>query len=176
MKWPRSINHTGLKRKTLGFLSVALGLLVAAVWVWSGWNSLSWFRPQRYLKVDAGTVDCAYSSKEQWLTRNYHSNADWPSLPSFKWWGGPSYRVADEHGLSFGLAYVAVIAGTEIRVHLVLWLFAPLLIVGGAVLLRAGMRAGRIAVGKCAACSYDLTGLSGITKCPECGEGTKRQA
>jgi hypothetical protein len=119
--------------------------------------------------VDAGTVDIAYAARARWLGREYASKSEWPSWPTFTWWGGPAYREIDERGLSLGVAYVAVVAGQEVRVYLVLWPYSFLLAGAGLWLLRSGVRAGRDAAGKCRDCAYDFTGLSGGAKCPECG-------
>jgi len=153
MKKPQPPSRIGTKRRAVGWTLLTLGVIVAGVWVASGW----W------------EVTLAYSDKEVW---NLEVQAGCLCLePRFMQPGGIPRYVDREKWWWSGWTRVSWASAKPTRI-LPLWPIPLLLWTPAALLLRSGILARRrAAAGSCAKCGYSLAGLAQPAACPECGKG-----
>lgn len=174
---PRLIKSIGRKRKAAGWTLLILGLLVAAVWLWSGWGirrvrvgnfsagcfqghlHVIWLAvpPTDSSGVDQWTLAEQASAKAVWMILD--QTDEYARLPRLTFTGKSDLALALE--------------GMELDgpLHeLPAWPIPLLLWTPAAALLCSGYLARKRAItGMCKSCGYELAGLSSDAPCPECG-------
>ena len=140
---------------------LTLGLLVAGVWVWSGWRELYWETgardwTQKTLSAENGEGWIFSSAPWRFVGSRNSLAAEAAQTPcSWHLWTWSLQGLKDG-----GFCFVGP-----------LWLFPLLLWTPAALLLRSGLLARRRALtGSCPACGYDRRGLAPGAVCPECGK------
>ena len=175
MKNSSSIQAVGRKRRVLGWMLLALGVVVAGVWAASRWWVLGRNRGSTYVSVERGMVMLVcqtYKSgrPDHWYARESQPPRGWafyaevypPVCPPFDQWDLGFVNGYTEDFGKTGLVWTR---------RAVLWPVPLLLWFPGVMVLRSGIIARRRAItGKCRACGYDLSGTSASSPCPECGE------
>jgi len=189
MKKPRPNKRIGRKRRAAGWTLLTLGVVAAAVWVWSGWDclhvalgrwKLALFGGQFFVfdvpAQDPLTDPAAWIEFEGGFEGHLSDIAIDPSACRRDWWltfstsGGPgewslwwgrpkSVSRADATWSDFTLAVFPT------------WPIPLLLCTPAALLFRPGDPRRRALKGGCAKCGYSLTGLVPGAPCPECGKG-----
>ncbi len=165
----------GRKRTALGWTLLALGTLIAALWLASGWWSLGYFGSRATTAIAGGQLYTRLNLNG--LPSGVHlvriNRGSW--IPSVRLWLGIGIDDSDPplRYYDFGLGSVAVNATGLKQVYFVLWPLPLLLWATGAASLRSGLR---ISTGECTSCNYDLTGLAAGAVCPECGKSVSATA
>ena len=175
MSKPHPANKVGRKRRTLGWTLLTLGVLVAAVWVASGW-----WRADRIAGWYAAHIQNGSVYRERFgpfIPGKYPDPGPWRVSPiedypgTWKW--KATYGFAAPVDWSFGVASQEDLGGVKV-LTVVLWPIPLLLWTPAALLLRSGIIARRRAMtGSCAKCGYSLAGLGDGALCPECGKGAE---
>ena len=153
------VKTAGRKRRITGWTLLLLGLLVAGVWVASGWW-YAWLTVERdvtstQLGVRFGILSLDWDAGWSETAVSLRSEADW----------GP---VWDLQPIRSGRRGVPLDAEF---IEIALWPIPLLLWTPAALLLRSGILARRRAMtGECGKCGYDLARLGADAKCPECGK------
>lgn len=163
--WSVRRRCAGQCRVVAGSGAIAVGLLLACSWVWSGWNISS---------RRAGGVDWTvwHGLVVVGADNGYYFSIRQSALLKQRTAGLASAlgSPAGAYWLVWGWARVDPTAPLSTGVVVPIWPFAVLAIGSGCVCVRLGVRARRRArTGRCAACGYDLRGLEAGTRCPECG-------
>ena len=164
----------GRKRRVAGWSFATAGVVVAALWVASGWWKLVAQYEKGAAVIEWGT-----------LWSDWHSDFDLDPRLAIQpttdrrhiyWFGLVRRDRSHLHEVDRGIA--SVWWGPDSRgVTIALWPIALLLWTPAALLLRSGIRARRRAMtGSCAKCSYSLAGLGPDAPCPECGKTAKTTA
>jgi hypothetical protein len=161
-----NVKKAGRKRTTLGWALLTLGVLVAGVWVGSGWW---WFQCPLW---DGQRLCCEYGSAgivrfDGWEKPSLLVAV--PDPPTFRWNAWLKTRSKSQD-VNLWLARYKLDNGDDWHYGvIVLWPIPLLLWTSAALLLRSGMVARRSAIiGKCKSCGYDLAGLAAGAPCPEC--------
>lgn len=168
MKKPRPNRAIGRKRRAAGWTLLALGVIVAGVWVWSGEHDLGWDGAKHRAALFGGKLGVGRlrNSQMQWGDSGW-SVVDHQAYWSYRLPSGPdtflglmNYWKADEDG-----------GGTEESAMVVLWPIPLALWAAGVPVLGSGILTRRRAItGKCVSCGYDLAGIRAGAPCPECGK------
>jgi predicted RNA-binding Zn-ribbon protein involved in translation (DUF1610 family) len=136
--------------------------LVVAAWAASGWWStgFSWADASgtRSFDIESGRAIVRWQ------------NIPVPDNNGLRWhhlvWEGWRWRFARREVATLGVAMT--------RTWVPLWTAFLAAAAPAAVLWRINRRADAAAVGRCAACGYDLSGLAVGVACPECGANAER--
>lgn len=160
------LKNGGQKRRAAGWTLLVLGLLVAGLWVASGWWSFEELRGTTHLKIargdvivvryggDGGVINPGPWARLQMWRHLLHTTL--PPAPTTSW--NLRTRVWETGGTG------------EWAIELSFWPLPFLLWIPTALFLRSGILARRRAnTGMCGKCGYSLAGLAHGTACPECG-------
>jgi hypothetical protein len=164
-------NRSGSKRRAAGWTLLALGMLVAAAWLWTASNTFRRMNDHWLIGLRGGTmlVGCRWGdwgpsamlevSEGRILPPPIRLPAEW----EWWWWGSRCFQLKSGYGC--------------VEVVLPLWPIPLLLCTLAALLLRSGILACRRSnTGSCAHCGYSLAGLAADLPCPECGKEAKTTA
>ena len=165
-----NVKRIGRKRRAAGWTLLTLGVIVAGVWVASGWWSAAWVKDHLEIRCYRGVVR---------MSRNRMLKPGWSSYPAtgngrrFVWALRPgNLAVEDMPPAMTGGLYTTWGTMYDWAVSINLWPIPLLLWTPAALLLRSGILARRrAATGSCAKCGYSLAGLSAGAACPDCGKG-----
>ncbi|HYD00714.1 MAG TPA: hypothetical protein VEB22_05755 [Phycisphaerales bacterium] len=163
MKKLRPPEKVGSKRRSAGWTLLTLGVVVAAVWVASGWRSAFWGRMRGdsllQIWVAAGVLHVEYVDP----VPDLRPTGQWTnSLAKVTWDWSWQYQYFSNAPKS---------QYQQMRVRQPLWPTPLLLWSCAALLFRSGILARRRALkGICAKCGYSLAGLGDGAACPECGK------
>ena len=171
----------GRKRRTLGWTLLILGLLVAAVWVASGWCGIGYGSADTWSSFHRGTVTVTQIEKRNTFIYplGLSGQSSGTLIPQWEWTGegGDISSPLLVERRTIGVAWYYRQLGLCRVYGVVLWPIPLLLWIPAALLLRSGILARRRAVkGQCAKCGYSLAGLADGAACPECGKGARAAA
>ena len=143
--WPKT-------RKTIKWGGAVLGVLLAVVWIGSGWWEVRWWGQNgSVISVGQGRFEFGVGV----LLPNRYRGGNWhlgPEEYPFRWWfdwGQNSLGWWFEVPIWFPALISLALAATAFRLDTL------------------ARRRGR--PGVCKACGYDLVGLAAGAVCPECG-------
>ncbi len=147
---------------------LTLGLLVAALWVASGWWWLSYYTGESSLSLAKGRASISSgglpvnAERSLTLLPKKYRGLDWRVLADEPTWNGEIVAFRRDRAQR----------GTITAVEFMLWPLPLLLCTTGGLAVWSGRRARRRALeGHCPTCGYNLAGLNrdagGV--CPECG-------
>jgi hypothetical protein len=168
----RPPSRVGRKRKALGASFVALGLLFAALWVWSGWREL-WFGYGTFdVRVTSGEARVAWNRVGMKTLSWETMPAPFPPHPRWQTWHGWGEELMlPQSRLVYGVASVRFTAGKPWGAIVLIWPFPFVLAAAGTLFLRSGFAARQRALSNlCGSCGYDRAGLAVDARCPECGK------
>lgn len=154
------MKRIGRKRRLTAWTLFAFALLVAGVWVLSGFSSVGYSETGSAWFVRAG------------LLSHYNGRDDlgW----YVNWFGRPfdvRWRVIKdfEPSMDYNFRLAAWTKDGQL-IQFAVWPIPLLLVTPAALFLRSASLARRRAnANACAKCGYNLTGLATGTPCPECG-------
>jgi hypothetical protein len=181
----------GRRRTVIGLTLGAAGLLIALLWVWSGWRTFVFKRGSVTLWAQEGCIGLEVRediSKGRrgfgyWLdlptpeAEGFHS-LSWRArarrLPDQLFDPSPPRRMLGTDLMFVGCVgfetFVGDVAMYERDYCAAAWSLWVALLAASAHLIVPGWRARlRIRRGGCARCGYSLSGLAGTGACPECG-------
>lgn len=167
-----SIKSIGLMRRVMGWTLLTLGVVVAGVWVWSGWQVPSrltrgpgmWTVRSGLLRYVAPPDSAFSDAYVDWLAEQRLIDSQFE-----REWGASAWRLDRKVGCKL---QVWRWSWDGHGVVVPMWPVAVMMIGGGALMVRSGGRARRRAMtGVCFGCGYDLSGLGAGAVCPECGKG-----
>lgn len=164
---PRPPHKIGRKRRAAGWMLLVLGVIVAGVWVASGW----WV-----LVVRRDGAECTFGYGEAMFATTPMDSSTVFRRHSPMWVWGYGF------GSNYGARRLGLISIADDSLDVALWPVPPFLFATGlaiinrwapaTLLLRSGLLARRRAMtGACAKCGYSLAGLAKDAPCPECGKG-----
>jgi hypothetical protein len=186
---PRSSQRkVGRKRRSLGLIGLALGVLLAALWVWSGLSRAIRDAGPWCGRIEEGRFIVQWSdgtepappwipSGPAWIVGRAPFGG-WTSHigavdPVFKPVGGNTPGQSSIDWWLLGYTHNTSIC----TFHLALWSLPIAAWIVAAAFLRWGFIARRRSMtDHCAKCGYDLKGLGADAKCPECGRGISPMA
>ncbi|MFT3687027.1 MAG: hypothetical protein QM783_19250 [Phycisphaerales bacterium] len=163
----------GRKRRAAGWTLLALGVLVAGVWVASGWwQERGGYKSVGFVVSGGQIMIWSTDMKPEGPLISMPYRMDVPMT----YWNG-WYDLRERHAFqrSRGPMYIvnsSIAGSTSTNVGIVLWPIPLLLWTTAALLLPSGILARRRAnTGACPKCGYSLAGLGDGGPCPECGKG-----
>jgi hypothetical protein len=152
---------------------VVVGVLLMGLSAWSRGRDWTLFAEghgcEWSVSVTSGVVQVEFIDGN-WSAINVYPDRSPPSTGPWVW-SSSFHRVQEEHrwwGWKWFRSVWLKTSNTFAAVPL--WVIAVSAFGGGALLVRAGLRA-RVVAGRCVRCGYDLRGLEVEAKCPECGKG-----
>lgn len=180
VKKPRPAKSIGRKRRAAGWTLLALGVIVAGVWVASGWwlvtgwcGDTRWFCRNGSMGCQIGVRRSSLPFSSPTFAMETYSERSRFTLRA----ESPLIRQGDDLDL-FVFAVLSPTSHPGIRIlAFALWPIPLLLCAPAAFLLRSGIIARRRAMtNTCPMCGYSLTGTAEGSPCPECGTGRTRSA
>ena len=159
-------------RKTIKWGGAVVTVLLAVVWIWSGWIRFviytgSEFGPigVKHGQIHIGIVT-VHSSAVPISPRGYFVIQNQPA-PEWRWWFGRSYATARATVSSPVLLY------SEQSFIAPLWPFVVAsMLACGIACYRDDLFARRARLNLCLSCNYDRAGLAAGAVCPECGQAS----
>ena len=162
MKKARPPNSIGRKRRAAGWTLLVLGVVVAGVWVASGWGSFERDRMEQSGEILTVGIHNGRIGWSQGVIHNAAIPLEGRTVYTFErviqpWRDIPVWEFRPDFPESWG--------------SVPLWPIPLLLFATGVPILRSGILARRRAMtGSCAKCGYSLAGLAPDAPCPECGK------
>lgn len=161
--------RAGRKRWAVGLAALTLGLMVAALWVVSGWAGVTYTGTTALIDFGGGWARYLHGPLGQtpvgWRMGRHSPWWYWTARPG----SAPSGSSGTDISVFAHLQYPPPSTFTSTSV--VFWPLPLLLWAGGAVALWSGRRARKRAmVNHCLGFGYDLASLAPCTRCPECSK------
>ena len=180
-----NVKRAGRKRRVVGWGLLVLGVVVAGVWVASGWWEFGVGGRGGQVSVRHGMLVLRRDTRWDLELRAIGAASE---AKGWVWWEGrPTLRLPTTYDDDYepladrkwwkGIVYAHVYwpaQSTERLFHarLLIWPLFLFLCVPALTLLRPEFVAWmRVRAGLCDVCGYDLAGLGVGAKCPECGKG-----